>query len=325
MVQNGTYPTKRRGTVTRFKCRTCGHEWKEYEKPTDYFDGVQFRDGSDEALKSFALVAIGLPLDQVEGLVSHKAETITAQLLRCFRRPDLWAKITDRLVTAHGVWPKETSELSSLLERVRKGEANFHAPHRRESGAKIKSRGPKLTKRKIAEAEAMAAQYERDTKDSKSAEGKLPSQSINRGLLGQARVGVYPTKQVERYRSKLKARIEKVLDCEVVVTPSGNFYRVLDDARVGRWLKTVQDFDVVKGERVLAQLSEIERVVFGQVRQPNRLARSYSYLEGAMLRKPTSVYTEKMTPNCLAQGLGMDLGLFIDFLMAVGQHLRKER
>jgi hypothetical protein len=293
---------------------TCKWEWENCERPGE-FDEAQ--------IQSFALVAMGLPLDQVEGLVSRKSETITAQLLRCFSRPNLWGRIKDRLITSCGVSKEETRELSALLERVRKKEANFHAPHLRKSGAKIRVRRPKLSRRKIAHVMALVAQDAGFAQDSTPAERELLRQKILRSLLGQARVGACPTKQVENYQSKLKSRIETVLDCEVVVTPNGSFYRAFDDARVVRWLKTVRNFDAEKGDQVLKQLSDFERLIFGQVQKPNEPAHTLAYLEGAKGRTPNPVYTEKMTVACLAHGLEMDLGLFLDVLMKVGQQLRK--
>jgi hypothetical protein len=266
---------------------------------------------------------MGLSLDQVEGLVSRKAETITPQLLRCFSMPDQWGRIVDRLVTTCGVSSQEMRELSVLLERVRKGEATFHAPQRRESGAKIRIRSPKSSRRKIAEATAQAAQAVARLQQLTPAESELLRQKLVRRLLGKARIAPHTTRQVKYYRATLRARIESVLGCEIVVTPSGSFYRAFGDARVDRRLKKVRDFDAAKGEPVVGKLSELERVVVGQVRRPNELAHAHAYLEGARGRKPTPDYTEKMTLACLAQGLEMDLGLFIDVLMAVGQSLRE--
>jgi len=82
--RNGSYKTTRRKRVSRFTCRKCEKPWEDPAKLAGLLDGFGFYDAEASVLQSFALLAEGLPLDQVEGLVHRKSETIRARLLRCF-------------------------------------------------------------------------------------------------------------------------------------------------------------------------------------------------------------------------------------------------
>lgn len=97
VVNNGSYATKNRGLVRRFICRACGHTWREYEKRSDLFEEARFVDPDDSVLEAFALVAMGLPLGQVEGLAQRKAETIQDRLSRCLEQKGVWDRIVKRL------------------------------------------------------------------------------------------------------------------------------------------------------------------------------------------------------------------------------------
>ena len=231
VVCNGSYSTESRGLARRFLCRLCGHTWKEFQKPSGMFAPARILDVDETVLQAFALVALGLPLRQVEGLIGRKSETIHSRLLRCFANKRLWHE--------------------SL----------------------------------------------RPT--------KLPA-----------------PKHVLRVRNELKARIQNTLHCQIVVTPTGKFYRVDDDPQVARWLTEAKRFEPTKSGRLLNQLSWIERVVFDQVRCPNADAHVYAKLGGAIALKPGASLPENMTPKCLAQGLGLDLGMFIELLESLAGLLR---
>src|SRR5436305_1795457 len=74
IVCNGSYKRKYGGMVKRFLCRVCGHAWKEIEKP-------DANHSDDVTLQAFALVAMGLPLNNTEVLTGRKSETIRSRLL----------------------------------------------------------------------------------------------------------------------------------------------------------------------------------------------------------------------------------------------------
>lgn len=130
VVQNGSYSTKTRGLVRRFSCRDCGCSWKRWEKASCLFDGSRFVASEDSGLQGFALVALGLPLAQVEGLMRRKAETIRDQLVRSFKKKGVWDRIVELLVSRYNVGPEEVKSLSSLMVQIESGTASFHSVYR---------------------------------------------------------------------------------------------------------------------------------------------------------------------------------------------------
>jgi transposase-like protein len=147
-VHTGKYKTNRRGLVRRFICRTCGHKWEEPPKPAGVLADVGFYDSDEALLQNIALVAVGLPLDQVEGLVGRKAETIQAWLQRCFRNERVWYEVEHRLICTYRVLPGEVTELSNLLVAMMRGGAKFHARVRRKLARDIRSQRRPLRARR---------------------------------------------------------------------------------------------------------------------------------------------------------------------------------
>lgn len=66
----------------------------------------------------------------------------------------------------------------------------------------------------------------------------------------------------------------------------------------------------------------IERIVLDNIRLPNRESHTAAFLEGARGTKMDSPFREKMTLSCLADGVGMNLGMFIGFAKSLVHFLR---
>jgi len=138
VVLNGGYQTKNRGLVRRFLCRTCGLAWKEFDSTSGIMSGIRIADPDSSVLEAFALVALGLPLDQVKGLMARKSDTIKGRLLRCFEKQEIWHKVVNRLVSRYGIQPEEIKHLSELLGQIKSGTATFHAAQIRSIKVKAK-------------------------------------------------------------------------------------------------------------------------------------------------------------------------------------------
>ena len=317
VVCNGSYQTKNYGLVKRFTCRACGRTLKEFEKGNDLFEGVRFSDTDTVVLQAIALVALGLPLDQVEGLVKRKAETIQSRLLRCFKNKRAWDQIGELLVSRYKIRPAEVKGLSEFLKKIQSGKASFHAACRRKAATRVRPPTRSGTQRQEALHEIFLKLAKEVVLDKKQYSLSNEQAEI---MWEQYLRGFQPPpvpKRKEMAQNLLQARIEKVLGCPIVVTPTGQFYRLEGDPRVARWLRRVIRFDSARAKRIRDCLTPLETIVFDQVRRPNQAAHCYALLEGGMNLPTGSPLKERMTITCMAQGLGMDYGFFISLLKLV--------
>src|ERR1035437_1762214 len=262
-VHNGKFKTDRRGWVSRLICRTCGHKWGEPSKPAGILADVGFYDSDEALLQSIALVAVGLPLDQVEGLVGRKAETIQERLQRCFRNERVWYEVENRLLCTYRVLPEHVTKLSNLLVAMLREGAKFHALVRRNMSREIRSqRRPLRARRKEERA------YKESFKRLPRLRGLSPKE-IELEWQGRVRdmrnTFELPSANLKRLRVKLKRRVERILSCKIIVTARGSFYRLRNDPRVIRWFEAVKRFDAAKHERSLRLLSASERSLLGQI------------------------------------------------------------
>jgi hypothetical protein len=85
-VKNGFYKGKKRGLVQRWVCKACGQARKDFQQHV-----------SEKTLRAFALLALGLSLDQAEYLTGLKSETIRRDLMFSQRIPERWAAIRKSL------------------------------------------------------------------------------------------------------------------------------------------------------------------------------------------------------------------------------------
>jgi len=318
VVRNGSYSTKRRGLVRRFICRACGHTWRGYGKPSDLFPEALFNDSDTSVLQAVALVAMGLPLSEVEGLMQRKAETIVERLKRCFERKEVWDRIVELLVTRHEITREEVKTLSSLLAKIKSGAASFHSPSRREAAARIRPHTRTDRKTQQASKEKFFEHAQEFCLERRLSWSK---KKIEHLWGRQLRPPKPVPKRVKSAREILVARVQDVLSCQVAVTPTGHFYRLEDDPRVERWLQGVIDFDPNRGKKSLDLLDPLERMVFDQVRCPNQEAHLHAKLEGARGTLHGSPWEERMTLACMAEGLGVDAGEFIDRLKSAAEML----
>jgi transposase-like protein len=262
-VRNSSFKTKRRGWVRRFICRTCGHKWEEPPKPAGVLADVGFYDSDEALIQSFALLAEGLPLGQVEGLVGRKAETIQARLQRCFRNERVWHEVKHRLICTYRVLPGQVTELSNLLVAMMRGGTKFHARVRRKLAREIRSQRRPLRARRQEE-----RAYKESFKRLPRLRGLSPEE-IDLEWQGYVRdmrnTFELPSASLKRLRNKLKRRVERILSCKIVVTDRGSFYRLRNDSRVIRWFETVKQFDATKHARLLRLLSSSERWLLGRI------------------------------------------------------------
>ena len=150
VVCNGRYQTKTCGLAERFVCRSCGHSWKHFQTPRLLLDGMGIRERGDVVLRTFALVCLGLSLDQVEGLTGRKSETIRGWLLRCIKDPSAWPQIANSLVSSFHVRTAEIKALSTLLLETAQRQGTFHTMTRRRVIALLKA---KTERRRLSPAE----------------------------------------------------------------------------------------------------------------------------------------------------------------------------
>jgi hypothetical protein len=313
VVCNGSYETKNKGLVKRLICRSCGHTWSQPQNASRILAGAGVRDSEATVLQAFALVALGLPLEQVGGLVDRKSETITTWLQRCFAEPGAWRLISDRLISECGLLTAEVKDLTDLLKQVSTGEASFHAKSRRKPASKIRTK--RKRHRKIIREEFVR----------RAAPRQLTEDQVELYWRGYQRFGGPDEaldKQTEKLREKLKVRIEHALGERVAVTSEGEFFRFENDSRVTRWVKELQEFNPDGNQRRQRLLSQLEQMVFDQVRNPNGDAHFYARDEALPEWNLVGQWPEKMTPNCLAQGLGMPLEMFISTLKSIARLLR---
>lgn len=319
--KNGSYRTKTFGLVTRFICRTCGKTDDDREKRYDLREDARL----------FALVATGLPLSQIEGLARLKAETILVRLMRCYGNKETWDRIRKLLVSDHKIDRDEVAELSSLLGQIQSGAASFHALSRRQVAAKIRPRLKPEARTKKTTREQFFEQWRRSEEELLS-QGQVGSgfkQSTEESVEGRWRYHLWRSRRpagsdgLKKLWRGLKSRIEDILDCRVVVTSTGQFFRLEDDPRVARWMKQVREFDATRDPKLLDRLGPVNRSVFNQIRCPNREAHLHAKLEGAMGLRHGDRWQERMTVDCLAKGLGIDGAAFIEQAELVVELLRK--
>jgi hypothetical protein len=125
-------------------------------------------------------------------------------------------------------------------------------------------------------------------------------------------------------QKEIKSRIEDVLDCQVAVTSSGQFFRLDGDRRVDLWLRTVENFDAKGQKQFLDRFDCRQRRVFAQVRSPNAFAHVFAYLErGSSGWVHGTPLSKSMTIDCLAEGMSprMAPGLFIEILKSLAERL----
>ena len=262
---------------------------------------------------------------EVEALVKGgKSETIQARLLRCFGIPRTWARITELLVSGYRIEPEEINSLSELLGKIKSGAANFHTAYRREAAARIRPRAKSGER----------AQRSAKRKSVGLADQHFSSETAEIGWEEDARrTEQQPlTGRVDAARNTLKARIEDVLNCDIVVTPSGYFFRSEDDPRVERWRIKVKKCDVDTARQVWDRLDRNERLVFNRVRSSNEGAhfhtngglRSLEKLEAVIgVRIHHSRLGKSNLSRMAKETVRLDTGMFIDCLKSVAETLGK--
>ena len=261
--RNGSYETTKRKRVRRFTCRTCQKPWEEPPKPTGALSSLGFYDSDEAILQSIALVAVGLPLEQVAGLVELKAETVGERLLECYSAENIWNDLEERLISRYHVSPQEISGLTKVLVDILHHRATFHALARRNVTRDIRSQRRHLRARRQEE---MA--YREGFKRLRQQRGFSPEE-IELEWQGYVRASrntfELPSPSLKKLRNNLKGRVEHILHCNIVVTDRGRFYQLGNDPRVIRWFEIVKRFDAPQNERLLRLLSAGERSLLGQV------------------------------------------------------------
>lgn len=138
VVCNGGYKTERFGAVKRLICYTCENTWEEREKSSELFAEARFMDSDTSVVQAFALVTMGLPVSQVEGLMQQKQETLCDRLLWCAARQEVWTRLARELTTRYKILREEVTGLASLLSNIKSGRASFHALSRRQAAVAIR-------------------------------------------------------------------------------------------------------------------------------------------------------------------------------------------
>jgi transposase-like protein len=314
-IRNGGYGRKNLGFVQRYLCKACKHTWSEFANGKPAFADARIFEPETVVLQTFALVAMGLPLFEIEGLMDRKSETIQSWLLRCFSSQSTWEKAEMDLGADYSIQAQEIAELRALLEKVVSGKATFHAQSRRARASQVKGRrrygkpSGGMSEERFREMARLYQLSPEHTERFWRERQKHPAPKV--------------TERMKIFRNKLRERIANVLRCQIVVTPTGEFYRAEDDHRVARWLAKVRQSDDEKTRHVRKSLSYLEKGVFDQVRCANEQAHFYAKLEGSRGLKYGGPWLEKMTPDCLARGLGLELGQFIAILKSVADSLLK--
>jgi transposase-like protein len=309
-VRNGNFTTRRRGLVRRFTCRNCEKPWEDPPKLNSVLGGVGFYDSEEALLQSIALVAVGLPLDQVEGLVARKSDTIATRLLRCFSSDRVWHEVEERLVATYRVLPAQVTALSKLLVAMSRHRATFHALVRRKLAREIRSQRRSLRARRQEE-RARKESFKRlpRLRGLSPEEIELEWQGYLRALWHTFEL---PSASLKRLRATLKRRIEHILSCKVVVTGRGSFYRLRNDRRVIRWFETIKHFDAAKHEGRLRLFTASERSLLGQINSLPATAAALGRIEletgGPMPSRPMPKLTlEQLAQPRYAAGLIDDL------------------
>jgi hypothetical protein len=278
------------------------------------------RERGDVVLRTFALVCLGLSLDQVEGLTGRKSETIRGWLLRCIKDPSAWPQIANSLVSSFHVRTAEIKALSTLLLETAQRQGTFHTMTRRRVIALLKA---KTERRRLSPAEHLWLRSKRGMNTEPGQDTEVAYRQFVR-LYKRPRL-IPLTKQQQSARERLRQRVELIVGEPIVVTPVGEFYRCYDDPRVGRWIQEIKRFDPASGAQALQQLSQFERIVLDNIQFPNQVTHNLALLEGARGTKVGSPYQEKMTISCLTKGIGVELGMFIGCVKDLAQFLRERK
>ncbi len=320
IVKNASYKTRRRGLVRRLICRRCGHRWEEQEKPSGLFNHVGFYDSDEAILQSFALVAEGLPLEQVGGLMGRKADTIQDRLLRCFGDQRLWATVTESLISTYSCSMARITEFSTLLDGMLYGAGNFHAAARRKAARETRSKRATLKWQRRQEKifrQFFTNQWHR--------RGLTPEQiELEWNRLGLRNTFELAPGEMRKKRNDLKRRIERILSCKVVVTTTGVFYRLKDDARVLRWLRAVQQFDGAKEAKVLRLLSHDELDLLGQLNCLPGTTAALARIEQELRGRTHQANSEPKLNSAMLTDPRYAAGM-IDALRSLAEALRPQR
>jgi transposase-like protein len=297
--RNGSYKTTKRKRVSRFTCRKCEKPWEVPPKPTGALSDLGFYDSDEVILQSIALVAVGLPLEQVAGLVELKAETVGARLLECYRAEDIWNDLEERLISTYRVSPPEIIGLNHVLADILRHRATFHALARRKVTREIRSqRQPLRARRREERASKEGFKRLRQQRGLSPEEIELEWQ----GCLRMSRnTFELPSASLKKLRNKLKRRVERILSCKIVVTDRGGFYRLRNDRRVIHWFKTVRQFEAAKHERLLKLLSPSERWLLGRINCSPATAAALGRIEREQGGPITNRPEQKLTLDKLAK------------------------
>ena len=141
--------------VLRFRCADCGRtKTVHLDNLGQKLSALGIKEDFNDLLRDVGLLALGLPVKQVENLTAQKAETIQRRLARCRDEPQVWNIIGSSLITNHGFHKRDFDR----LERDSKGEKDCSSPFRQAFASR--SDAFRATEDLIAKREALRSKIE---------------------------------------------------------------------------------------------------------------------------------------------------------------------
>jgi hypothetical protein len=127
VVAHDVIATKYYGPVRTFRCPKCREYFYVYTNNVlRLLAAAGVREHWNDLVQIMGLVALGLPLAQIENLKRRKQETIWARLQRCRASIPLWREIASALRTQWKFRQDEVGRLNSFTPSAKDHDSPFH-------------------------------------------------------------------------------------------------------------------------------------------------------------------------------------------------------